>query len=117
MNLLQVVEIIMHNGAEILLLGIAVFIFLKISRVAGILLALSSFCALLMQLSFQNVFGLGFLAEILLSESQESGELLPTISASMLGITMGISKMFLVVSVFMLSRRALVVKKGAGNVS
>ncbi len=117
MNILQAIEVIMHNGAELILLGIAVYIFLKVSKVSGILLALSSLCALLMQLSFQNVSGLGFLAEILLSETEESGKLLPTISARILGITMGISKMCLAVSVLILARRALAVKQGAGNVS
>ncbi len=55
MNLHQAIEMVIFSGPDVLLLGIAVYVIKAVSKVSGILMALSALCALLMQLSLQCI--------------------------------------------------------------
>jgi hypothetical protein len=116
MTLIQGIENTIHYSAEIMLLGISIYTFVSINKYAGTLLIVYSVYSLVFQMAFQGLFGLGVIAEILMSTDWESGP--PTFNAHLIGISGGISKFVLAIGVLMLVRHTTMsLKAGAGNVS
>ncbi|MFP6860515.1 hypothetical protein [Pseudomonas sp.] len=102
--LLQNIEIAIHYSAGLFLVGLALFIFVSKNKAAGILIGIYAIYSLLMQFSFNDVLGLGFLAQIFLETNFELGKPWPATGAVVLGITGGISKLSLAVGVYFLAR-------------
>ncbi|MDX5994845.1 hypothetical protein [Ectopseudomonas alcaliphila] len=101
--LLQNIEIAIHYSAGLFFVGLALLIFASINRTAGTLIGIYAIYSLTMQLSFNNVLGLGFLAQIFLETNFELGKPWPATGAVILGITGGISKLSLASGIYFLA--------------
>jgi hypothetical protein len=102
--LLQNIEIAIHYSAELLLVGLALFILVSKSKKAGILIGIYAIYSLVIQISLNGALGLGFLAQIFLETNFELGKPLPATGAVVLGIIGGISKLSLAGGVYFLAR-------------